>query len=164
MAYSDPGGDGVGGWLSVFVVMVGIFSPLRMLFDMLALYSDPSVSYLDSGVWTQLQLLSWGVSLLSIAGWWYICWRLFTRQYWATVRVTIILMWAIGVGGMIVQVLGVWAIVGIPISYLLGALGLWAYQPAVFCILWTAYFLASKRVAMTYPRYPDEERAAEVFQ
>lgn len=68
MAYTDPGGDGVGGWLSVFVVMVGIFSPLRMLIDIISLYSDPSVAYLDSGTWPQLQLLAWGITLISAAG------------------------------------------------------------------------------------------------
>ncbi|HYI48845.1 MAG TPA: DUF2569 family protein [Allosphingosinicella sp.] len=164
MAYTDPGGDGVGGWLSVFVVMVGIFSPLRMLLDILSLYSDSSVAYLDSGIWTNLQLLAWGVTLTSVAGWWYVCWRLFARQYWATVRVAIILIWTIGIGGMAVQIVGLSLIGDIPISYLVERLGLWAYQPAAFCILWTAYFLLSKRVANTYPRFPQAEEAGQVFE
>jgi hypothetical protein len=164
MAYTDPGGDGVGGWLSVFVVMVGIFSPLRMLIDIISLYSDPSVAYLDSGTWSQLQLLVWGITLISVAGWWYICWRLFSRQYWATVRIAIILIWVIGIGGLIAQIGGLSAISGVPVSYLVERLGFWAYQPAAFTILWTAYFLLSKRVANTYPRSPDADEAGQVFE
>lgn len=163
MAYTDPGGDGVGGWLGVFVVMVGIFSPLRMLIGMVQLYSDPRIPDMDPSLWTQMQLLQWAVTILVIAICLYIVWRLFSRQYWRTVRITIALIWVLSLGSLTLQLLGFSLISGIDVAYLVAELGVRDFIPIVLCTLWTAYFLASKRVANTYPRNPQAEEAGQIF-
>jgi hypothetical protein len=164
MAYTDEGGDGVGGWLSVFVVMVGIFSPLRMLISIVQIYNDPRIADIDPGLWTQIQLLEWGLVVLTLAACWYIVWRLFSRQYWLTVRITIALIWLISIGGLAIQLAGISLITGAPVTFLFQALEIRDFTPIILCTLWTAYFLTSKRVANTYPRHPEVEEAGQVFE
>jgi hypothetical protein len=164
MAYLEEGGDGVSGWLGAFVVMVGIFSPLKIVMGMVQLYNDPSIQLIPPDMWSKLQMLQWAVAVVSIGLCFYIVWRLFRRQQWKTVPIVIALMWVVGAGSLIAQLVGISQLTGAPISYLAGALTVRDYLPLVFCVAWTIYFLVSKRVANTYPRHPDDDEVRQAFE
>ncbi|HVQ07134.1 MAG TPA: DUF2569 family protein [Allosphingosinicella sp.] len=164
MAYTDPGGDGVGGWLSVFVVMLGIYSAQSVLGTLVELYGNGDMAMILGDRWAAAQLVQWGLLILLVGSSAYVIWRLFARQTWKTVRITIAMIWAVGVGYVALGVLGASLVTGAPIWYLLQNVDFRVYLPVVFAIVWTPYFLTSTRVAMTYPRRPDDEEAVQVFQ
>jgi hypothetical protein len=165
MAMSDyvDGPTGVGGWLGFFVVALGLFSPGAGLVQMLGLYSDPTIADAFGSSWTLVQIAEWTLFALSVAACWYLVWRLFNVQTRSTVSVVIAGIWLISVGGVIVEFVIVSLASAIPFSTLLAAGGAETVRPLVFCAIWTAYFLVSKRVANTYRDEP-EEGLAEVFR
>jgi len=166
MAFNDPGGDGVAGWLAFFVVVIGLLSPLRILISVYSgLYGDPAAASFFAEVWTRLQAFEWTMAALSIAGCWYIVWRLFNVQRWSTVRVTIVGIWLLGVGLLLVDSLGAALIAGISPGVVMAEIPPQELvQPLIFGSIWTAYFLLSKRVANTYPRHPEHEELREPFE
>ena len=58
MAYTNPGGDGVGGWLSVFVVMLGIYSA-QTVFGTLLLSLDRDMAFALGDRWGAALLFRW---------------------------------------------------------------------------------------------------------
>jgi len=165
MAYSDPDGAGVGGWLALFVLAMAVFTPLAMIFSTVSgLYGDPAIAAAYADRWTALQIFEWTLAALVIAGCWSIAWRLNKVQVWRTVQVTIAGMWALAIGSMLAEFVGVSLLTGIPFASLAAAsIGPEMARPLVFSAIWTAYFLRSKRVANTYPREDDPDAVAEVF-
>lgn len=164
MAYDDPGGAGVGGWLAFFVLAMAVFTPLIMIFTTAtALYGDTVVALSYPQVWGTIQAYEWTLAAITIAGCWYIAWRLNYVQTWRTVRITIGGIWLIAIGSLVADLVGIALITGLPLSTMFAAAaGPEMVRPFVFCTIWTAYFLRSKRVANTYLRH-DEEEIAEVF-
>jgi hypothetical protein len=163
MAYTDPGGDGVGGWLSVFVVMLGIYS-VQTVFASLMLSLNGDLAFALGDRWTTVLLFQWATVILLVGSSAYVVWRLFARQAWKTVRITIAMIWVVGIGYVAVGFIGASLLTGAPIRDLLLHVDLRVYLPVVFAIVWTPYFLTSSRVAMTYPRRPEDEEAVEIFQ
>lgn len=163
MAYTDPGGDGVSGWLSLFVVMLGIYSVLAV-FGGLTFSLDSELAAALGDRWTATLLFRWATVIAVAGSSAYVIWRLFARQTWKTVRIAIAMIWVVGVGYVAIGFIGASLLTGAPIGYLLLNVGWSVYEPVVFAIVWTSYFLASKRVAMTYSRRPDDDEAVRVFQ
>jgi Protein of unknown function (DUF2569) len=165
MAFNDPDGAGVGGWLAFFVLAMAAFTPLAMVVSTYAgLYGDPGVSLAYPDSWGTIQVFEWTLAAIVVAGCWFIAWRLNYVQVWQTVRITIAGMWILTVGSMLADLVGVALITGIPFAALIGAsLGPEMARPLIFSTIWTAYFLRSKRVANTYPRDSDPNQVAEVF-
>jgi hypothetical protein len=155
--------SGVGGWLGLFVVALGLFSPAATLLQMLSLYSDPSIAAAFGESWRAIQVAEWSLFALSIAASWYLVWRLFNVQTRKTVRIVIAGIWLLSVGGIALDLLIVSIGSGLPIGGLLAAGGAEMVRPVVFCVIWTAYFLVSKRVANTYSDDPEGDSLAEVF-
>jgi hypothetical protein len=164
MAYLDEGGDGVGGWLSVFVVMLGLYSAQTVLATLLQFYGDSEIADALGDRWTAAQLFQWALVILLVASSAYVIWRLFARQAWKTVRITIAMIWLVGVGYVAVNFVGTCLLTNVPLSHLLQLVDIRVYLPIVFAIAWTPYFLRSKRVANTYPRHPEAEEAGQVFE
>lgn len=164
MAFNDPDGAGVGGWLAFFVLIMAVFTPLAMIVSTAsALYGDAAAGFAGMDYWTTLQVFEWALAAVVIAGCWYIAWRLNRVQVWRTVQVTIAGIWILGLGSLIADFIGVSLITGIPIGLLAEGLGREIVRPLIFGAIWTAYFLRSKRVANTYPRDGDPDEVAEVF-
>ena len=70
MAFTDPDGAGVGGWLALFVIIMGVFTPLGVLVTTYgSLYGDPSIMAVYPEAWGAIQLFEWGLAFLVIAGW-----------------------------------------------------------------------------------------------
>ncbi len=165
MAFNDPGGAGVGGWLALFVIIMGVFTPLGVLFTTYgSLYGDPALIDFYRDAWGAIQLLEWGLALAIIAGCWFIVWRLNKVQVWRSVQITILGIWIIGLGSLVVEFAGIALLAGLPFAQLVQAAGPELIRPFVFGIIWTLYFLRSRRVANTYPRHADPDEAAAVFQ
>jgi len=164
MAYNDEGGAGIGGWLAFFVLVMAIFTPAVMVVTpAAALYGDSSTAAAYGANWPTIEAFEWAMAVIVVAGCWYIVWRLNKVQVWQTVRVTIAGIWLIGVGSAAADFIGLSLISGVPIGDLVQAAGPEIARPFIFAILWTAYFLRSRRVANTYPRDGDPNEVAEVF-
>jgi hypothetical protein len=162
MAYGDPDGAGVGGWLAFLVLVLAVFRPLAVLIALYAnLYADPNVAAAYGPVWPAIQLFEWLINGAMIAGCWYLAWRLSRRQVWRTVPITIIGIWLVSPAYLLIDLVGISMISGASLTALSGYVARPLVQSVVFSILWTAYLLRSKRVANTYPRH--ETEIAEVF-
>jgi len=160
---NDEGPSGVGGWLGFFVVALGLFSPGAGLIQMLGLYSDPAIAATFGTSWGAIQVAEWTLFALSVAGCWYLVWRLLNVQTHKTVRVVIAGIWLLSVGTLALDFLIVSIGSGLPISALAGAGGVEVIRPVIFCAIWTTYFLVSKRVANTYRDDPEGDALADVF-
>jgi len=165
MAFTNPDGAGVGGWLALFVLIMAVFTPIGVLISTYgSLYGDPAVAAAYRDSWGAIQLFEWGLALAVIACCWFIAWRLNYVQVWRSVRIAIFGIWVIGLGALVVDFAGIALLAGIPFAQLAGAAGPEFVRSLVFCAIWTTYFLVSKRVANTYPRHADPDEAAAVFQ
>ena len=167
MAYTDHDGSGVGagvgGWLMFLVLVLGVFRPLAVLVSIYAnLYADPNVALAYGPVWPAIQLFEWLLNAAMIAGCWYLVWRLNRRQVWRTVQLTIAGLWLVSLGYQLLDVAGISLIAGVAAERLIPFV-IWPIaQSVIFCLLWTAYLLRSKRVANTYVRHGETE-ISEVF-
>jgi len=157
------GPTGVGGWLGFFVVALGLISPGAGLVQMLSLYSDPSIAAAFGSSWTPVQIAEWTLFALSVAGCWYLVWRLLNVQARSTVPVVIAGIWLISVGGVALEFLVVALGSDVALGTLVGTGGVEVVRPIIFCTIWTLYFRVSKRVANTYRDEP-EDGLAEVFR
>jgi len=163
MAYGDPDGGGVGGWLAFLVLVLAVFRPLAVLVSTVAnLYGDPNVALAYGAVWPTVQAFEWLLNAAMIGGCWYLAWRLYYRPVWRTVPITIAGIWLVSVAYQLIDLAGVSVISGAPFGLLIGYVVRPLVQSVIFSALWTAYLLRSKRVANTYLRH-DEREVAEVF-
>lgn len=163
MAYLDEGGGGVGGWLALFVVLFGL-APIGAVITVYGgLHADPEMALAFGDSWTTLLAFEWTLVALTAGLCWYTVWRLMNVERWSTVRFTIAAIWIVGPGGLLVETGGVALLTGLPPAQLIAELGVDAGRTLVFAIVWTAYFLRSRRVANTYSRSPDEDALVETF-
>lgn len=155
---------GVGGWLAVFVVILGVISPIRIIVTTwTSLYGEPDLAPTYGEVWPTLVAFEWTTVAVAVLITCFLAWRLIAVHVWRSVQMVIAGIWALAIGIQLVDAIGVSLIAGIPIANLLPAMGPEVVQPIVFCTVWTAYLLRSKRVANTYPRHAGADRAAEIF-
>jgi hypothetical protein len=163
MAYSDPDGGGVGGWLALLVLILAAFRPLALIFSAYTnLYGDPQVALAYGAAWRPLQLFEWLLVATTIAGCWFVAWRLNSRPVWRSVKIAIAGIWILSLGYQLADTIGVALIGNIPVALLFGAVVPAVVQSVVFSLVWSAYLLKSKRVANTYLRH-DEAEVAQVF-
>ena len=162
--YDDRALVGVGGWLAFFVIILAVFTPLRVLATIgLDLYGDPSVASFYADSWGAIQAFEWSVAIVTIASAWFLVWRLMKVETWQTVRLVIGGIWLLSVGLTFVELIGVSLIGGLPLGKMIAEIGAELVRPFFFSILWTAYFLRSRRVANTYVREPDQDDVSEIF-
>jgi len=78
MAYDERALRGVGGWLAFLIVALGIFSPLRMLLQAIAIWSleRAQVPGFGDNLFA-FQLLESAVIAVRLAGSLYLAWRLY---------------------------------------------------------------------------------------
>jgi hypothetical protein len=155
---------GVEGWLRFFVIVIGVFSPLRMVaMTAVNLYGDPQVAAAYGDLWPMLQAAEWAIVAAAILGCWFMAWRLVRRRVRATVRITIAGIWLLALGTQIADLLMVSLVAAIPLGELAAAMAGDMAKSIGFGLVWTSYFLVSKRVANTYVRNSADEEIAEVF-
>jgi len=164
MSYTGDDIAGVGGWLAFFVIVIGVFTPLGMIGGNAAdLYGDPQVALAYGSAWGSIQVVIWGSVAVSLAICWFIVYRLMRVERWSTVQLTIAGIWVLAIAMNGVQLFLLSLLTGISAGEL-AAFGLVELvRGIVFALVWTSYFLLSKRVANTYRREPEGEDLAERF-
>src|ERR1700742_863008 len=94
MAYGDPDGGGVGGWLAFLVLVLAVLRPLAVLVSTASnLYGDPNVALAYGAAWPTIQGFEWLLTAAMIGTCWYLAWRLNYRLVWRTVPITIAGIW-----------------------------------------------------------------------
>lgn len=157
----QEGPVGVGGWLAFLVVILGLFTPLRVVASAVQFYHDPHLAASFGPQWPLMRGFEMALAATTIAGAWYLVWRLKRIQSRRTVRIVIAGLWILTLGSMTLHLVAVAALGGLPLGLLLSVSRYDFLRAIVFSSIWTAYFLTSRRVANTYPG--SAEDVAEVF-
>lgn len=164
MSYTGDDIGGVGGWLAFFVIVIGVLSPLAMVLgNAVDLYGDDQIALAMGSAWTSIQVATWGTVAIGLGLCWFMVYRLMRVERWSTVRITIAGIWLLGIGLNLAQILLLSLLSGIPADQIAVAAAVDIFRGIVFGVVWTSYFLLSKRVANTYRRDPDSEDLAERF-
>lgn len=164
MSYTGDDIGGVGGWLAFFVIVIGVFTPLGMIFGNAAdLYGDAQIASAMGSAWGSIQVAIWGTVAVGLAVCWFIAYRLMRVERWSTVQLTIAGIWLLAVGLNVAQIVLLSLLSGIPVREIAAAAAVDLVRGGVFGLVWTSYFLLSKRVANTYRRDPEGEDLAERF-
>jgi hypothetical protein len=161
---------GIGGWLLLLVLAIGVVSPLVAAIRLVVAFTDsPLLAMLGARRFQLLMVLQSMICALSVLACWYPVARLIFVRRWSSVRVAIACLWLATPLLLAVQVglttLMRWGTFRGMLTYALSgtSLPLWA----VTAIVWTAYLLRSKRVARTYARpgfaAASAEETARVF-
>jgi hypothetical protein len=159
----EDGPQGIRGWLLLFVVILAVISPVFQSITMYrTLYADPTLSQGFHDIWPALQAIEWSVFALAAASQWFIAYRLVMVRRWQSVRIAVAVLWSVGLGSTILEYGAIAWLTGFSVGELLIGAGYEAIRPLIFCAIWTAYLLRSRRVANTYPRR-DEEQISDVF-
>lgn len=162
MADSDEGGAGIGGWLALFVFVIAGWHPLTMIASIaVMLYGDPAVAAAFGDRWQAVQIFQWSLTAAATAFCWFIAWRLTVARVWTTVRITITGIWILAVVPVLIGFAGYTAITGWSLDAISYETGRAMAGPILFAIVWTAYFLRSRRVRNTYRR--PGRAAQEIF-
>ena len=154
---------GIKGWLLVFLITLGVITPIDNLVAVLSLTSDPNMAAAYGDQWSSLQRAEWILVLITCAGCWFLVWRMVNVRRWSSVQLTIPGLWILTVGGLVAETIAVKSITGIPLDALISGMGAELVRPFVYSIVWSAYLATSKRVKNTYPKQGSEEEIAEVF-
>lgn len=163
MSYID-GPRGIGGWLTVFLVVMGLVSPLNGIFTTYStLYGDPQVAAFYGTVWGKIEIAEWTIVGFAVAVCWGVVGRLITVFRWSSVMIAVAGIWTAGVVTSFLELLAVSWIAGMPFSQIAAGVGADLIRPFVFGAIWTAYLLRSERVANTYPKVENNE-VGEVFE
>ncbi|MDB5719855.1 MAG: hypothetical protein JWP15_473 [Alphaproteobacteria bacterium] len=154
---------GVGGWLALFAFGTGVIAPLRVARDLTGLMEgDNQAAAAQFGaLWTFLLAAEWVISLLTIATCWFMVWRLYNLERWSTVRIVIAGIWSIGLGRSLIEI-WLWSLV-LDTSVIVEELGPIVGLGVAYGLIWTAYFLRSRRVANTYRRDVGDEQVGDTF-
>jgi hypothetical protein len=163
MGYGDRTLVGVGGWLAFFCIVMGILTPIRVVVATAALYADPNIAYAFGERWAIIQGVEWALSIGTIAGAWYLVWRLMKVEVWQTVRIVIAGIWILGLAVPALEMLLASWLGGFSIAAVAAETGVELIRGLIFAVIWTAYFLRSERVANTYARGDDPDDPQQVF-
>ena len=154
---------GVGGWLTFFLIIIGVLTPLRAIFETIGLHTDPEIAAAFGDAWTIIAPLEWALTALQLGILWYMVWRLLKVQVWQTVRVVIAGIWISTLGIPVMEIVAISVFAAFPLEQLFANVAIELVRSLIFGAIWTAYFLRSERVANTYLRQDNPEEMAEVF-
>lgn len=146
-----PGLHGVGGWLGLFVFILGIASPARMLFKASANLAEvkDAAHLLGPSTGTYV-IFSWALVIVSAAGSVFMAYRLLAVHRWSSVVIVVMGLWCLAILPTLVD-LAASAIMfpgfaGAAIPDALLSIG----KSCISATIWTLYLAKSKRVASTY--------------
>ena len=163
MGYGDRTLVGIGGWLAFFVIVMAVFTPLRVAANIAALLSDPQTAAFFGDSWPIVSGVEIALNVISVLGGWYLVWRLAKVELWQTVRIVIAGIWILGPGLNLVELAFLALIGGAASEVAVAGAPFALIQPFIFAAIWTAYFLMSERVANTYLRDADPNELDQVF-
>lgn len=163
MTDQDQEPHGLGGWLAVFILFLGLGGVVQaagVARYLLSLRSRVVVTF--DGVdlrWLASAAAAWrGIELILCL---FMAWRLIRVRNRRTLAIVIAGIWLFGLFGPIVEILVS------PFSWraphLMRDLLRGAPLNLVICAAWTGYFLLSRRVANTYAEPPDSSGITDIF-
>jgi hypothetical protein len=142
---------GIGGWLLFFLVTLGIFNPALRLFALIGLASIRPAPPLTAR-WPMVLVSEGLLGILGILGCLYLCWRMLHVFEWESVRRTVIGLWLLNPGVVVLDTLMTPAILQVSFANYLSLAAVSVIRSLIYAGLWSAYLLRSKRVANTYVR------------
>lgn len=141
--------EGVGGWLSLFIISLIILNPLMMVFGLVSSYEYVSILFLITSVWTL------GLMCFSIyAG--ILLWKIRPNA----VKIAKICLFLYLVGPAITILL---FYLSSSSQELMGEFGKELSRPAIYVLIWFSYLNISKRVKATYSAKPKWFHHSMVF-
>lgn len=149
---------GVGGWLGFLVFILGIATPIRILFETKAAVTHAAImaQLLGPNVPTYVQF-SWALAAICVVGALYLAYRLVAVHRWSTVGIVIVGLWCLYLLPAVIDAV----VTSLLFSKVAGGMlvdALWSSaKAAIWATIWTTYLMASKRVANTYGK--DEAEA-----
>lgn len=154
---------GMGGWLALFAFGAGAIAPLRIVRDLTEMMTvdDGAAAAQYGGLWTFILSAEWAIGVLTIAFCWFIVWRLLKVERWSTVRIVIAGTWFIGLGRGVIEML-LWSLL-LDSGEVIEELGPGTVGGFFYGVIWTAYFLRSRRVANSYRREAAHEEMVGIF-
>lgn len=161
MAQSDEP-RGIGGWLIVFLVLVGVLSPTASIIRTLSEVYVAGFGFGD--ISRPLMIIDIAHFAASLALHWYIVWRLLAYRVRRTVPIVIAGLWMLSVGLVLLKIVAEAMILGRNTLPTYPAAWLANIPPVIWSMIWTAYFLRSRRVANTYPRDAVDTDLPQVFE
>ena len=161
MAYDDSELRGIGGWLAFLIVVLAVFTPIRIVLETVGLYADPQIASAFGPRWPAVQAAEIAISAIAMIGAWFVAWRLNKVHNWQTIRIAIAGLWLLALGSTVLEYAAISLIGGIPIGALFEGSAMDVVRALVFASAWTAYLLRSRRVANTYSE--PEEAIGDVF-
>ena len=154
---------GVGGWLGIFVVILSIISPIRIVIETYKILQIDPVGASQLGTkWQIYKISTWSLSLLTIAALLYFAYRLVRVHNRSTVPLVIKGLWAVAVIPVVLDFI-VASILwpdniteGYDAAYFIPI-----FQSLMFTTIWSLYLTKSRRVANTF--VDDETDAHRIF-
>ncbi len=154
-----PALHGVGGWLGFFIFILGIVSPVRMLFQANANIAEVKAAahLLGPGAGTYTGI-SWAIVIASATGSVFMAYRLLAIHRWSSVVIVVMGLWCLAILPTLID-LTVSAIMfpefaGAAVPDVLLSIG----KSCISATVWTLYLAKSKRVANTYIKDVSEVR------
>lgn len=153
---------GIGGWLIVFLVLVGALSPIAAIIRKLSEVYVAGFGFGD--ISRPSMIIDIAHFAASLALHWYIVWRLLACRVWRTVPIVIAGLWMLSVGLVLLKIVAEAVILGRNTLPTYPAAWLANIPPVIWSMIWTAYFLRSRRIANTYPRDAVGTDLRQVFE
>ena len=154
---------GVGGWLGLLVVILGIISPIRLVLETAVnLDIESDVEQVLGPNWPIYQAITWVVAAITIAGALLLAYRLIYVQRHSTIGFVIKGLWILALTPLLLDV--VISLIMFPQfseSLLAPSLVGDIAKSSIFATIWSLYLAKSRRVANTY--IVDETEAKRIF-
>lgn len=154
---------GVGGWLGLFVVILAIISPVRIVIETYnILQTDPAIAPQLGIRWQIYKIFTWSLSLATIVAMLYFAYRLVRIHNRSTVPLVIKGLWFVAIVPIVLDFIVaaiLWPdgiVEGLDATYFVPI-----FQSLVFSTIWSLYLAKSRRVANTY--VDDHTDAARIF-
>lgn len=163
MAYED-GPVGVGGWLTFFLVTLGIFSPLGTIISIAVIANNASLHAAFGDVARTLVRAEWALAAVICILCWFACYRFLKIFNPLTVWIGIVILWTLAILNGIGEPLIVSMISGVDLGLIWREGAADFIRPIGYATIWTLYLLLSKRVKNTYRAVEHRpDAAADVF-
>lgn len=150
----DKGRSGVDGWLFVFLVLVGVVTPLHHVFVIGDLYrwsgeAEASGALSPTAAMISFFTFAWiHVAAMLVAFW--IVYRMWRVREWSTVRYAVIALWLLYPGPLVLEVGIGAAVMPVPVGETILNSASRLVWSCVFAMAGTVYLTSSVRVANTY--------------
>jgi hypothetical protein len=130
---------GVGGWLTFFLLILGVLTPIFSVFlTWHEISTEPPSN--DPKLGTH-NALSWGTLALHVAIYWFIVYRLLAARTWQSVRIAVAGLWLGVLLPTLVYCFGYAALYAVPVGEVFEVPFTQYLEGLILNLIWTAYLL-----------------------